>query len=84
MLHDVIDGQPVYLTKNGYGAFVLPTMHDEKENQEAMAALQLMSELNASVYFGEAEGWMDDADLDMHFREKEESDTAHYKMRKSL
>lgn len=70
VLDDVSDGQPVYLTKNGYGAYSLRTMHDEEEYQKAMAALQLMSELNAGVRSGEEEGWIDDADLDKHFKER--------------
>lgn len=70
VLDDVSDGQPVYLTKNGYGAYSLRTMHDEEEYQKAMAALQLMSELNAGVRSGEEEGWIDDADLDQHFKER--------------
>lgn len=70
VLNDVSDGQPVYLTKNGYGAYSLRTMHDEDEYQKAMAALRLMSELNTGVRSGEEEGWFDEAELDRHFRER--------------
>lgn len=49
-------------------------MHDEEEYQKAMAALQLMSELNAGVHSGEEEGWIDDADLDQHFKERSNAD----------
>ena len=70
VLDDISDGQPVYLTRNGYGAYSLRTMHDKDEYQKAIAALQLMSELNAGVHSGEEEGWIDDADLDQHFRER--------------
>lgn len=70
VLDDVSNGQPVYLTKNGYGVYSLWTMHDEKEYQKAMVALQLMSELNAGVRSGEEEGWIDDAYLDKHFQER--------------
>ena len=70
VLDDVHDGQPVYLTENGYGAYSLRTMHDEEEYQKAVAALRLMSDLNDGVRSGEEEGWSSDHDLDRHFQER--------------
>lgn len=70
VLDDVSDGHPVYLTKNGYGAYSLRTMHDEEEYQKAIAALRLMSDLNDGVRSGEEEGWSSDHDLDRHFQER--------------
>lgn len=70
VLDDVHDGQPVYLTKNGCGAYSLRTMHDEEEYQKAIAVLGLMSDLNAGVQSGEEEGWSSDHDLDRHFQQR--------------
>lgn len=69
VLDDVHNGQPVYLTKNRYGAYSLRTMHNE-EDQKVVAALRLMSDLNDGVRSGEEEGWSSDHDLDRHFHER--------------
>lgn len=39
-------------------------------DNKKMAVQKLMNELNAGVDSGEKEGWIDEADIDEHFRNK--------------
>lgn len=39
-------------------------------DNDKMAVQKLMNELNAGVDSGEKDGWIDEADLDEHFRNK--------------
>ena len=47
-------GNPVFLTKNGRGKYVLLEMEDYEKNQ---ASMKLMSELAKGRKSGEKEGW---------------------------
>jgi len=47
-------GNPVFLTKNGRGKYVLLEMDDYEKDQ---ASMKLMSELNKGRKSGEEEGW---------------------------
>ena len=68
VLRDVAVGQPVFLTKNGYGRYaVLDT--DEYRQYERLAAMQqLHAELDAGRRSGEEHGYLDAEDV---FRELE-------------
>jgi len=47
-------GNPVFLTKNGRGKYVLLEMEDYEKNQ---ASMKLMSELSKGRKSGEEAGW---------------------------
>lgn len=61
VLRDIAVGEPVFLTKNGRGRYVIVDMEDY-ENQRA--ALKLLSELaNAEKTAGE-KGWLSEEEAD--------------------
>ena len=70
VLSEVREGAPVYLTKNGYGAYSIRTMKDEEEFQKAEAMIRLMCELNAGIRSAEAEDWLTEDDVLAHFRNR--------------
>ena len=74
VLSEVSEGAPVYLTKNGYGAYSIRTMKDEENFQKAEAMIRLMSELNAGIRSAGNDGWLSEEDVRAHFadRRKEE------------
>ena len=45
VLEKVKAGEPVYLTKNGYGVYSIRTIEDEEKYQQATAMLALLSEI---------------------------------------
>lgn len=55
VLRDIAVGQPVFLTKNGRGRYVIVDMEDY-ENQRA--ALKLLSELANAEKTAEEKGWL--------------------------
>ena len=59
VLEEVSYGSPVYLTKNGRGAFSIRTMEEEEKIQKADAMIRLFCELNAGIRSGEQEGWLE-------------------------
>ena len=56
VLEKVEVGSPVYLTRNGRGAYSIRDMADEENFQKAEAMIQLMCELNAGLRSAEEEG----------------------------
>ena len=58
VLEEVSYGSPVYLTRNGRGAYSIRTMEDEEKIQKADAMIRLLCELNAGIRSGEEDGWM--------------------------
>lgn len=46
VIEDVTTGNPVYLTKNGHGAYVLMEIAEFEEYSKERALLQLLVELN--------------------------------------
>ena len=49
VLKDVAVGSPVYLTKNGHGAYAIVDIRDHEEFEKIKAALWLMTELDKGV-----------------------------------
>ena len=58
ILEKVSTGSPVYLTRNGHGAYSIRDMKDEENFKKAEAMIQLMCELNAGIRSAEEEGWV--------------------------
>lgn len=70
VLDKVREGSPVYLTRNGHGAYSIRDMKDEENFKKAEAMIQLMSELNAGIRSADDEGWISEEEFADHFRSK--------------
>jgi len=70
ILEKVKPSSPVYLTKNGHGAYSLHSIEDDEEFEKAKAMVALMTELTKGFQSGEEKGWFTDEDLDRHFARK--------------
>ncbi len=68
VLEKVTMGQPVYLTRNGHGAYSIRDIRDEENFQKAEAMIRLMCEINAGIRSGEEEGWISEESLKEHFQ----------------
>lgn len=64
VLHDVAEGEPVFLTKNGRGRYAILDIQDYEKTQ---AALRLVNELAKGRKSGEAEGWLSPDEVRAHF-----------------
>lgn len=67
VLRNVTKEQPVYLTKNGRGSYVLM---DIEEYEKTQATLCLLNELTKGKKSGEEKGWVSSADVRARFRAK--------------
>ena len=54
VLRDITVGEPVFLTKNGRGKYVILDMADYEKTQ---ASIKLAAELDKGRRAGEAQGW---------------------------
>ena len=70
VLEKVAVGSPVYLTRNGRGAYSIRDMKDEENFQKAEAMIQLMCELNAGIRSAEDEDWISEEDFRNHFKDR--------------
>ena len=70
VLEKVAVGTPVYLTRNGHGAYSIRDMEDEENFQKAEAMIRLMCELNAGIRSAEDEGWISEEDFRNHFKDR--------------
>ena len=61
VLNDISEGEPVFLTKNGRGRFVIL---DIDEYEKINATLKLLSELNKAAKSAETKGWLSEDDAD--------------------
>jgi len=61
-------GSPVYLTRNGRGAYSIRDMADEENFQKAEAMIQLMCELNAGLRSADEEGWVSEEELEKQLK----------------
>ena len=75
VLEKVAPGKPVYLTRNGHGAYSIRDMEDEENFQKAEAMIQLLCELNAGIRSAEDEGWISEDDFRTHFRNRKNERT---------
>ena len=70
LLDTVLPGKPVYLTKNGHGAYAIVTIADQEEANQMKAALQFMCEMNKGIQSGEQEGWLSIDQVRAHMKER--------------
>lgn len=70
VLEKVDAGSPVYLTKNGRGAYSIRTIEDEEKFQKAEAMIRLFSELNAGIRSAEEDGWISEDAFIEYFKRK--------------
>ena len=68
VLDKVEEGSPVYLTRNGHGAYSIRDIRDEEKFEKAEAMIQLLCELNAGLRSAEESGWISEEDMqnEMH------------------
>lgn len=66
VLEKVSTGSPVYLTRNGRGAYSIRNMQDEENFQKAEAMIRLLCELNAGIRSGEENGWLTEEQVREH------------------
>ena len=64
VLRDVENGEPVFLTKNGRGCYVILDM---EEYEKITAALKLMSELEKGERSAREKGWIDVSEVEKEF-----------------
>ena len=58
VLRDVAVGQPVFLTKNGHGRYVVLDMDEYREYEKMKAMNWLLGELDRGRLSGEQDGWL--------------------------
>lgn len=64
VLKDVNSGEPVFLTKNGRGRYVIL---DIKDYEKTTATLKLMSELEKGELSAKGKGWIGDDEIERKF-----------------
>ena len=67
VLQDVSFGAPVFLTKNGRGAYAIVDIKEQEEYEKTKAALALFTELARGKKSGEEHGWLSEEDVAAHF-----------------
>ena len=67
VLQDVTVGSPVFLTKNGRGAYAIIDIAEQEEYEKTKAALTLMTELARGKKSGMEQGWLSEEDISTHF-----------------
>lgn len=67
VLKDVSEDNPVFLTRNGRGRYVIVDM---QEYEKTRATLKLMSELEKGRRSGEESGWLSAEDVRAHFAKR--------------
>ena len=70
VLTEVRENEPVYLTKNGRGAYAIVDIAEQENYEKTKAALKLMCELQKGQLSGEQNGWLSEEDVEKHFKEK--------------
>ena len=58
VLRDVAVGQPVFLTRNGRGRFVVIDIEEYREYEKMKAMNWLLTELDKGRVSGEQDGWL--------------------------
>ena len=67
VLRDVSFGEPVFLTKEGRGCYVIVEM---QEYERTNATLRLMEELEKGKRSGEEKGWVPSEQVKTYFHER--------------
>lgn len=70
VLSEVHDNEPVYLTKNGRGAYAIVEIEEQEKYEKTKAALKLMCELRKGEISGEQNGWLSEEDVEKLLKEK--------------
>ena len=70
VLRDVAIGQPVFLTKNGYGRYAVLDIEEYREYERMRAMHQLLEEIEKGRRSGEEEGWLTGEEVIQYFEEK--------------
>lgn len=70
VLTEVKENEPVFLTKNGRGAYAIVDISEHENYEKTKAALKLMCELQKGRLSGEQNGWLSEEDVEKHFEEK--------------
>ena len=70
VLTEVRENEPVYLTKNGRGAYAIVDIAEQENYEKTKAALKLMCDLQKGRLSGEQNGWLSEEDVEKHFKEK--------------
>lgn len=58
LLESIAPGDPIYLTRNGHGAYALVDIEDQEDYIRTKAALRFMCEMNRGMQAGEEQGWL--------------------------
>ena len=74
VLKDVAVGEPVYLTKNGRGAYAILDITEFEEYLELSAHMKLLTELNKGMRSIESSGGVTGEDIIKYFEEKHKND----------
>ena len=70
ILEKVEPNKPVYLTKNGKGQYSVHSIEDDKKYEEALAMIQLLTELNNGLESGRTKRWHSEKDVNTYFANK--------------
>ena len=70
LLEGVAPGDPVYLTRNGHGAYALVDIADQEDYIQTKAALEFMCEMNKGMKAGEEQGWLTADQVRARLRER--------------
>lgn len=70
VLTEVRENEPVFLTKNGRGAYAIVDIAEQENYEKTKAALKLMCELQKGRFSGEQNGWLSEEDVEKHFKER--------------
>lgn len=65
VLRDIAVGEPVFLTKNGRGRFVILDMEEYEKQQ---ATIKLLTELVKSEQTANEQGWLSEEEADASIR----------------
>ena len=71
VLENITDGNPVYLTVNGRGKYIIHDINFEKEYEQMKAMLDLLLNLREGKLSGEKDGYISLEDVRNHFDKKE-------------
>ena len=71
VLRDVAVGQPVFLTKNGHGRYVVLDMEEYRQYELLLAKQKLLADLELGRRSGEEQGYfsLDDVEKDLGINE---------------
>ena len=72
LLEEVTPGNPVYLTKNGHGEYVLLSIEDQEIYERNKAAVTFMCEMNKGILAGERDGWLTSEQIRKDLQERKD------------